>query len=54
MNSFTLRVAKLDPQVDSRRTTKINNLVALVIILVTLILLPYMDVALVLILLFFL
>ena len=49
------RVAKFDPKVGSRRTTKIENLVVLDIILVVLILLPYyMDVVLVLILLFLL
>ena len=48
-------VAKFDPKVGSRRTTKIKNLVVLVIILVGLILLPfYMYVVLVLILLFLL
>ena len=36
---YTTRVAKFDPKVGSRRTTKIKNLVALIIILVVLILL---------------
>ena len=35
------RIAKFDPKVGSLRTTKIKNLVVLVIILVVLILLPY-------------
>ena len=49
------RVAKLDPKVGSRRTTKISNLVVLVNILVALIWLPYyMSESLVLILLFLL
>ena len=39
--SSSSRVAKFDPKVGSRRTTKIKNLVVLVIILVVLILLPY-------------
>ena len=53
--SSLIRVAKLDPKVGSRRTTKIKNLVVLVIILAVLILLPnYMYVVLVLILLFLL
>ena len=39
-----IRVAKFDPKVGSRRTTKIKNLVVLVIILVVLILLPYYNV----------
>ena len=49
------RVAKFNPKVGSRRTTKIKNLAVLVIILVVLILLPYyMYVVLVLLLLFLL
>ena len=36
-----VRVAKFDPKVRSRRTTKIKNLVVLFIILAVLILLPY-------------
>ena len=49
------RVAKFDPKVGSRRTTKIKNRVVLIIILVVLILLPYyMYVVLVPILLFLL
>ena len=48
------RVAKFDLKVGSRRTTKINDLVVLINILVVLILLPYMYVVLVLILLFLL
>ena len=49
------RVAKFNPKVGSRRTTKIKNLVVRVIILVVLILLPnYMHVVLDLILLFLL
>ena len=35
------RLAKFDPKVGSRRTTKFANLVFLIIILVVLILLPY-------------
>ena len=38
------RVAKFDPKVGSRRTTKNKNLVVLFIILVVLILLPYYNV----------
>ena len=50
-----VRVAKFDLKVGSRRTTKVKNLVVLVIILVALILLPYhLYGVLVLILLFFL
>ena len=50
-----VRVAKFDPKVGSRRTTKIKNLVVLVFILTVLILLPYhMYVVLVLTLLFLL
>ena len=37
----TVSVAKFDPKVGSRRTTKIKNLAVLAIILVVLILLPY-------------
>ena len=49
------RIAKFDPRVDRRRTANIENLVFLVIILATLILLPYhIYVLLILILLFFL
>ena len=51
----TARVAKFNPKIGSRRTTKIKNLDVLVIILVVLILLPYyIYVILVLILLFLL
>ena len=39
--SWPDREAKFDPKVGSWRTTKIKNLVVLVIILVVLILLPY-------------
>ena len=38
---ITFRVAKFDRKVSSRRTTKIENLVVLVITLVDHILLPY-------------
>ena len=49
------RVAKFDPKVGSRRTTKIKSLVILAFILVTLVLLTYyMHVVLVLTLLFLL
>ena len=37
------RVAKFDPKVGSRRTTKIENLVILGSVLVVLILLPYIT-----------
>ena len=51
----SLRVAKFDPKVGSRRTANIKNLVVLVFILVVLILSPYyMYVELVLMLLFLL
>ena len=50
---YNVRVTKFDQKVGSRRTTDIQNLVVLVIILVVRILLPYyMCVVLVLILLF--
>ena len=38
---FKFKVAKFDPKVGSRRTTKILNLVALIMIVVVLILLPF-------------
>ena len=41
MTFYIIRVAKFDPKVGSQRTTKIKNLVVLVIILVVLIMLPY-------------
>ena len=41
LNLASVRVAKFDKKVGSWRTTKIKNLVVLVIILVVLILLPY-------------
>ena len=40
-DGYLYMLAKLDPKVGSRRTTKIKNLIVLIIIVVALVVLPY-------------